>query len=218
MGMKPRMWFTSHSRPPLLWPVIWASTSIPSWRSPQSATSAAALGQAEIVEAVVGVEPLDDHLDGVARLGRLGKLPQGDAALLAAAQFDEHLVAPHGHDAAAVPRFRLEDLFTRRAASPPRIKASKDSSLRPVSNSTSMSGAKGSCWGGSAAGTFSTTAAAGGAASGGGAGGTDGAEGVASAGAATAGGGCGAAGSAGASSVGVFGSSTGVQSRCRRRR
>ena len=69
------------------------------------------LGQAEIVEAVVGVEPLDDHLDGVARLGRLGKLPQGDAALLAAAQFDEHLVAPHGHDAAAVPRFRLEDLF-----------------------------------------------------------------------------------------------------------
>ncbi len=69
------------------------------------------LGQAQIVKAVVGVEPLDDHLDGVARLGRLGKLPQGDAALLAAAQFDEHLVAPHGHDAAAVPRFRLEDLF-----------------------------------------------------------------------------------------------------------
>ena len=69
------------------------------------------LGKPQIVEPVVGVEPLDDHLDGVARLGRRWKLPQGHAALLAAAQFDEHLVAPHGDDAAGVPRFRLEGLF-----------------------------------------------------------------------------------------------------------
>ena len=43
-GMKPRMWFTSHSSPPVLWPVTRTSTSAPSTRSDQSSTCTALLG------------------------------------------------------------------------------------------------------------------------------------------------------------------------------
>ena len=44
MGMKPRMWFTSHSSPPVLWPVTRTSISAPSTRSDQSSTCTALFG------------------------------------------------------------------------------------------------------------------------------------------------------------------------------
>ena len=44
MGMKPRMWLTSHSSPPVLWPVTRTSTIAPSTRSDQSSTCTALLG------------------------------------------------------------------------------------------------------------------------------------------------------------------------------
>ena len=67
--------------------------------------------QAQFVEAVFGVEPLDDHLHQIAGHGGRVELPQRDDALLAALELDEHVVAADGHHAAALHRVRLEELL-----------------------------------------------------------------------------------------------------------
>ena len=56
-------------------------------------------GQAQFVQAVVGIEFLHDHLEGVAGLGGRLELPQRQAALFATAQLDEDLAAADGRHA-----------------------------------------------------------------------------------------------------------------------
>ena len=72
--------------------------------------------QRQLVESVFGIQPLHDHLNHGAGPRRHVELPQRDNALLAAGELHEHVVAPHGHHAAALDRVGLERLFLRLAS------------------------------------------------------------------------------------------------------
>ena len=113
------MWLTSHSRPPVLWPVTWASTIIPSFRSLQSPMSAAASGSRKSYRPSSALSRCTTTSTASPALGGGAKLVQGHAALLAAAQLDEDLVAPHGDDAPGVSRLRLEDFLRAEHAAAP---------------------------------------------------------------------------------------------------
>ena len=109
-GMKPRMWLTSHSSPPVLWPVTCASTSIPSFKSDQSPTSTALSGRRSSYRPSSGLSFCTITWSDVAGLrGRL-ELPQRQAALFAAAEIDKDLVAANGRHPAGLLRFRLQRL------------------------------------------------------------------------------------------------------------
>ena len=104
------MWFTSHSRPPLLWPVIRASTVMPSAISDQSPISTAPPDERKLVQPFVGVEAGDDDIEHCTRRRRLGEVLERDHALVHPRQLDKHVVAMNAHDASFDARFGLERL------------------------------------------------------------------------------------------------------------
>src|SRR5215510_4343396 len=91
-GMKPRILFTSHSRPPLLCPVMWASTVMPSARSDQSPTSTLAQ-RCEFVQSIIRIETVDDDIQFIADRRFAGQRVQREHALIAPAQIHKHMIA-----------------------------------------------------------------------------------------------------------------------------
>ena len=66
-------------------------------------------GERQLVQALLGLEFPHDNLDHGAGLGRLGELPHRQAALLAAAELDEYVVAADGHHSPTMPGLGLQE-------------------------------------------------------------------------------------------------------------
>ena len=139
MGMKPRIWLTSHSSPPR---VVAGHLGLDQHAFVQVGPVAhvgGRLGKPQIVQPVVGVEPLDDHLDGVARLGR-----SWETAARARNPARGRPVRETPRRAARRRRVQYAEIPARTplrlpSTSPPRIKASNDVSSRARLSSASMS-------------------------------------------------------------------------------
>ena len=106
--MKPRIWFTSHSSPPVLWPVTRTSTNIPFGQVGPIIDLYRLVGQRKLVEAVLGIEPLHKDLNLRADLRGHVEQPQRNDPLLAAAELDEDVVAANGGHPAALQRLGLK--------------------------------------------------------------------------------------------------------------